>query len=59
MSLTFNVFDSVVQAAVIEAAARMAAHAGKPTPEQTAALALDLLQRLTKDTTEAPFAPMR
>ena len=51
--------NSGVQAAVIEAAARLAVTIGPPTPEHAAALALELLQRLTKDTTEAPYAPMR
>ena len=54
----FNIHEPQVQAAVIEAAARLAVANGA-TAENTAAIARELLERLTDRPVEAPYAAMR
>jgi hypothetical protein len=53
----FNVHEPIVQAAIIEAAARLSA-ARKVSPEETAAFATELLTILTKKPEEVPYAPL-
>ena len=55
---TFNIHDSVVQAAVIDAASRLAVATGATT-EKTAAIAIELLKHLSQAPPEAPYAAMR
>ena len=58
MALTFNVYDSAVQAAVIAAASRLAVATGA-NAEKTAAIARELLEHLATPSAEASYAPMR
>jgi len=55
---SFNVHEPVVQAAVIEAAARLAVASGA-TVERTAVIAKELLERLANRPADAPYADIR
>jgi hypothetical protein len=54
----FNVHELVVQAAIIEAAARLSAMR-KATAEETAAIANAPLELFAKRPTEAEYAPVK